>query len=186
MRNPAFADLLNQLMSSAGVSGRILAQDIDVDTAQVSRWRHGSVPRPPQIARLAEYFGVDQAKLMVVAYPGTESLSPQEQAQARVSAWRQSVHEQLERWIAAVGPEYEEYFWRYLKTQGDSGVAFIHDLGTAVNEAHDGAVNPAVSGPLGTTNGRNEGPDGGLRARYRGANDPLDSTLSNANELLAA
>jgi transcriptional regulator with XRE-family HTH domain len=64
----------------------------------------------------------------------------------QIDARRQLVRDQLDRWLAAVGPEHEDYFWEALKAQGDSVVDLIHQVGTAVNEGAQAAVNAAVSG----------------------------------------
>jgi transcriptional regulator with XRE-family HTH domain len=186
VRNAAFAELLSHLITSAGVSGRTVATNIQVDTAQLSRWRHGAVPRPQQIVRLAEYFGVDAGELMAVAYPMGKSVSREQQAQARVSAWRQSVHEQLERWISAVGPQYEEFFWRYLKSQGDSTVAMLRDLGIAVNPPLDGAVKHVVKPTGKPTSTRRRRGGGALRASYRTASAALAARYGNLNVFVAA
>ena len=64
---------------------------------------------------------------------------------------------ELDRWIAAVGPENEEYFWQHLKAQGDSTVDLIHRLGTAVSTGAEAAVNAAVSRRAKRGRGRKDG-----------------------------
>ena len=79
----------------------------------------------------------------------------------------------LDRWLDAVGPENESYFWDYLKIHADSGVALIRQVGTAVNAAGDTAVNAAVS------ERRTRGP----QSRRRG-NGPLRAGQHRANGVL--
>lgn len=68
--NQAFIDALNQLMSGSGISNNELARRIEVDAAQVGRWRKGrGRPRPENLVRAAQVFGVDYKWLWSLAYP---------------------------------------------------------------------------------------------------------------------
>lgn len=65
-----FADALNELMAGSGTSNNRLAGRVDVDPAQVGRWRKGvGLPRPENIVRIASVFGVNYEWLMGIAYP---------------------------------------------------------------------------------------------------------------------
>jgi transcriptional regulator with XRE-family HTH domain len=66
----AFANALKELQGGAGLSNRALAKRIEVDAAQVGRWRRANgLPRPDNIVRIAAVFGVDYQWLMNLAYP---------------------------------------------------------------------------------------------------------------------
>jgi transcriptional regulator with XRE-family HTH domain len=66
----AFANALKELQGGAGLSNRALAKRIDVDAAQVGRWRRATgLPRPDNIVRIAAVFGIDYQWLMNLAYP---------------------------------------------------------------------------------------------------------------------
>lgn len=97
-------------------------------------------------------------------------------ARERVSARQAAIREQLDRWLAAVGPEYEEYFWSFLKSQGESTVALIRRMDegakTADNSQVPTADNLPHNAPAGerSENGHGEGQDGGgpiTRAKQR-------------------
>ena len=67
-----FAAELNSLLQSKGISGKELSRRVEVDAAQVGRWRRGlGLPRPDNIARLAHVLGVDYEWLMGIAFPET-------------------------------------------------------------------------------------------------------------------
>jgi transcriptional regulator with XRE-family HTH domain len=68
----SFADVLNDLLRGAGLSANKLAERVEVDAAQVGRWRKGrGVPRPENIVRIATVFDVDYEWLMGLAYPAS-------------------------------------------------------------------------------------------------------------------
>lgn len=73
----SFVDALNELMDGRGISNNELARQIDVDAAQIGRWRKGKGrPRPENLVRAAAVFGVDHAWLWALAYPeGVPALS---------------------------------------------------------------------------------------------------------------
>ena len=166
-----------------------LADALGVPVQSVSKWVYEnpskrSNPWPASCAKIADGLGLDHDYVLELA--GHRPPRPAaEWAQARVTAWRQSIHERLEYWIAAVGPQYEEYFWQHLKNEGDSSVAFIRGLGVAVNQVSDGAVNAVVSGH-GTGDFEDEdAADGGLTMSYRAARVRLAGLLPIANAALA-
>jgi transcriptional regulator with XRE-family HTH domain len=70
---------------------------------------------------------------------------PHVRARARVSARRQAIRDQLDRWMAAVGADYEDDFWDALKAQGDSTVALITTVGTAVKSAAEAPLSTGVN-----------------------------------------
>jgi len=66
----SFVDALNELLRGAGLSANELARRVEVDAAQVGRWRKGTgLPRPENIVRVAAVFGVEYEWLMGLAYP---------------------------------------------------------------------------------------------------------------------
>src|SRR5205823_5296818 len=66
----SFADALNELMAGSAMSANKVAARVEVDPAQVGRWRKGlGLPRPENIVRIASVFGVDYEWLMGLAYP---------------------------------------------------------------------------------------------------------------------
>lgn len=167
-----------------------LAGACEVSTGLAAKWvsdnpRYHVRPNPMSCAKIAAALERDLDYVLELAGHRTPRPAA-ERADAELSARRRSIHDQLERWIAAVGPQYEEYFWRYLKAQGDSGVAFIRGVGTAVRKEADGAINAALSDAMGVTNQPRNGPDSGLRASYRPTNVLLGTGLANANGVLAA
>lgn len=66
----SFVDVLNELMSGSGISNNELGRRIEVDPAQIGRWRKGrGRPRPENLVRAASVFGVDHRWLWALAYP---------------------------------------------------------------------------------------------------------------------
>jgi transcriptional regulator with XRE-family HTH domain len=160
-----------------------LADRLGVPVQSVSKWAYENPakrtnPWPASCAKIAQGLGLDYDYVLELA-GHRPARSAEEHAQAQVTAWRQAVHEQLERWIAAVGPQYEEFFWRNLKTYGESTVALFRDMGSAVMAPHDGAVNGAVSSAPGVTN-EGEGDSGTTLERcYRAADVLLATARAN-------
>lgn len=69
-----FSDALNELLTGSGMSAKELARRIEVDPAQVGRWRKArGLPRPDNIIRVASVFGVDYDWLLGLAYPEVRS-----------------------------------------------------------------------------------------------------------------
>jgi hypothetical protein len=125
---------------------------------------------------------------LVVMIIADQPRSPVAEAagRARLKPQLQAVEEQYERWIAAVGIENEGYFWRHLKSQGDSTVDLIRGLGTAVNQTDSTAVNGAVSVSSEGDNQLDDDAGSELRASLRTFNVPLEPTPRIANGVLAA
>ncbi len=70
MQQQTFEAVLNELMDGRGISNNEFARQIDVDPAQVGRWRKGrGRPRPENLVRAAAVFGVDHTWLWALAYP---------------------------------------------------------------------------------------------------------------------
>ena len=99
-------------------------------------------PSPKSCEKIATALGVDLDLMLELA---GHRRRPNGEPHAQIDARRQAVRDQLDRWLSAVGPDNEEYFWSYLKAQGDSTVDLIRRVGTAVNASGDTAVNAAVS-----------------------------------------
>ncbi len=103
MAQQTFADALNQLLRGSGISGNRLADRIGVDSSQVSRWRTGdAIPRPENIAKLADTFGVDYDWLFRLVY----QLEPTGQLilDPRLAAFLKEV---AQGWLAADEPTRE-------------------------------------------------------------------------------
>lgn len=65
-----FVEALNKLMAGNGISNNELARRIEVDPAQIGRWRKGNGrPRPENLVRVAGVFNVDYRWLWALAYP---------------------------------------------------------------------------------------------------------------------
>jgi transcriptional regulator with XRE-family HTH domain len=100
---------------------------------------------------------------------GLASMIGKGDSHEQIDARRQLVRDQLDRWLAAVGPEHEDYFWEALKAQGDSVVDLIRQVGTAVNEGAQAAVNAAVSGRKSRTRPKRGDSSGALKDYYHSA-----------------
>lgn len=163
-----------------------LAEACDVSIGLAAKWvsdnpRYHVRPSPTSCAKIAAALGVDLDRVLELAGHRAPSA-----ATAEVSARSRAVQEQVERWIAAVGPENEEYFWRHLKAQGDSTVALIQGLGTAVNPDPDGAINSGVSASSKASERRRRRGNGGLGASYPQGSFSLASRRRNVNDAVAA
>jgi transcriptional regulator with XRE-family HTH domain len=76
-RYPEFAALLNQLMTSRGLSQAQLARDLDQYDGTVMRWRQGQGIELVNVHLLADYFGVERDYLARLAgYGDSEPSSP--------------------------------------------------------------------------------------------------------------
>jgi transcriptional regulator with XRE-family HTH domain len=154
-----FASTLRQLLNARALSGAELGRQLDTDKSQVSRWKSGLArPEPETVTRIADLFGVDRVGLLELA--GYLSGEP-----PPISAKRQAIRDQLDRWMAAVGADYEDDFWDALKAHGDSTVALITTVGTAVNAA---AIAPLSTG-VNTRNPARTTPRRGTGRRLRPA-----------------
>jgi transcriptional regulator with XRE-family HTH domain len=139
------------------------------------------IPGPKSCEKIAAALGFDPDYVLELA-----GHRKPRQPRADIDARRQVVRDQLDHWLAAVGPENEEYFWQHLKAQGDSAVDLIRRIGTAVNAEGEAAVNGAVSERA--KRGRRRGNDlgGPLIPRKHPAERPLRGSHAAANERLAA
>jgi transcriptional regulator with XRE-family HTH domain len=177
-------------MSARGWNVSKLAEACNVSIGLAAKWvtdnpRYHVQPGPTSCAKIAAGLGVDADYVLELA--GHRAPRPAaDWAHARVTAWRQSIHEQLEAWISAVGPQYEEFFWRYLKSQGDSTVAMLRDLGIAVNPPSGGAIKRAVKPAGKPTSTRRRRGGGALRASYRTASAALAARYGSLNVFAAA
>lgn len=64
----AIGDLLRELRKERGISQEQLAEDLGVAQETVSGWERGLwIPRPRVLRRLAGYFQVPEAELLIVA-----------------------------------------------------------------------------------------------------------------------
>jgi transcriptional regulator with XRE-family HTH domain len=84
---------------------------------------------------------------------------PRVRARAQVTARRQAIRDQFDRWITAVGKDYEDDFWDALKAHGDSTVALITSMGTAVKSTAEAPLSTGVNAqhPSRTTSRRGTG-----------------------------
>jgi transcriptional regulator with XRE-family HTH domain len=167
-----------------------LAEECDVSESLVSKWvsddpRRRVLPSPQSCAKIAAALGADLDQVLALAGHRVVPASTSS-ASRRLDARRRAVQDQFERWIAAVGPEYEEYFWRHLKAQGDSTVALIRGMGTAVSTPSDAAVNAAVSQPLSTDERPDDNAGGRLSRSYPRSRFPLSAPAEKLNAAVAA
>ena len=183
---------LQHWLTEHGWSQVRLANAVGVHETVVGRWLHADArrrarPSRQTLPRLAEVMGLPVQDLVVMIIAG-QPRSPVAEAagRARLKPQLQAVEEQYERWIAAVGIENEGYFWRHLKSQGDSTVDLIRGLGTAVNQTDSAAVNGAVSVSSEGDDDLDDDAGGRLRARYPQLNNELASTYGVANGARAA
>lgn len=167
-----------------------LAEAFDVPVQSASKWLHENErkrtkPNPDSCEKIAIGLSLDPDYVLELA----GHRKPRLLAQARISAWRQSVHAQVDGWIDAVGEENESVYWDYLKAQGDTGVKLIRKTRTAVSESGDTAVNPPVSDPASTIRELGKNADGPLTPSKRtplGIEKALVAVLATANQALAA
>lgn len=163
-----------------------LAEACDVSDGLAAKWvsenpRLRVIPSPKSCEKIADALGVDPDEVLELA-GHRKAREPRTEVDAR----RQAVRDQLDRWLTAVGPDNEEYFWQHLKAQGDSAVNLIKRIGTAVNGESEDAVNAAVSQRAERGRKRRKGPNGPLRADQHGTRIPLDPGRHLANQLHAA
>lgn len=111
---------------------------------------------------------------------------PESNPSAIVAAKRQRVRDQIDTWFTAVGPEYEDDLWEYIKTHGESTVKMISRMGTAVNTVGDTAVNAAVSGRAKRGRKPRSGPSSPLNARQRPIAERLGVVVGHSNRPVAA
>jgi transcriptional regulator with XRE-family HTH domain len=144
MEGDTFRDFVTRWLGDSRISAADLSSRAGIDQSGMSKYLHTDPrrrvrPSPRSLEKLAPVLGVAYEDLLRMCgyLPG--------EPRAQVDARRQAVRDQLDQWLSAVGPENEEYFWHYLKAQGDSTVDLIRQVGTAVNEPGDAAVNAAVS-----------------------------------------
>ncbi len=147
------------------------AEACDVSTGVAQKWvtpnsRNRSNPGPASCEKIAAALGVDVDYVLELA-----GHRKPRQPTPDVGALRQAVRDQLDRWLTAVGPAYESYFWRNLKAHGDLAAAFIQEVmqepKTAINEGSKAAVSSVVSKPTARTRRRRRGPGGPLTRTYQ-------------------
>jgi len=170
-----------------------LADAVGVHETVVGRWLHAddrrrARPGRQTLPRLSEALGVPMQDLVVMLI-ADQTRTPEPSttaARSQLATRLQAVQEQYERWIAAVGIEHEGYFWQHLKTQGDSTVALMRGLGTAVSTSADTAVNAAVSESVGTDERPDDGSDSELSRSYPRPTFPLIPSAGNLSATAAA
>jgi len=140
-------------------------------------------PGPRSCLKIAEALDADADFVLELA--GHRKPSP-ESAADQVSALRQSARAQLEEWLNAVGPQYEQAYWDYLKTHGSSAVILVRSIGTAVNTGGEGAVNSVVSGRAKRDRRPRNDPDSTLTHGQRTASGMLARGHRPSNQPLAA
>jgi len=162
-----------------------LADAVGVHETVVGRWLHADARRRARpgrqtLPRLAEVLDVPVQDLVLMLM-ADQSPTPSAEAagRARLKTQLQAVEEQYERWIAAVGIQNEGYFWRHLKSQGDSTVALIRGLGTAVNQGEAAAISHAETDAKSTQREQRRRDEGPLRGHQRPARPSLNLGLLN-------
>ena len=182
---------LNRWLKEHGWAQVRLADAVGVHETVVGRWLHADArrrarPSRQTLPRLAEVLGVPVQDLVVMTIADqTRNPATEAAGRARLKTQLQAVEEQYERWIAAVGIENEGYFWRHLKSQGDSTVDLIRGLGTAVNQPTvPPLMVPLVSPVKATMSSKRSA--GWVKGEILRPNRPLASTRVQANGALAA
>jgi len=136
------------------------ADEVGVSFGLVYKWLDENAdtrvtPGPSSCEKIAAALGVDADVILELA-----GHRKPRRARAHISARRQAVRDQVDRWLAAVGEDNEEVFWNSLKAHGDSTVALINNVGTAVNAPAHTAVNRGAVGAAASS--------GGLQRRMTG------------------
>ena len=163
-----------------------LADHCDVSIGMVTKWisenpRYRVTPSPASCEKIASGLGVDLDEVLAIAGHRPAQLA----AKTELSARQRAILDQAERWNAAVGPGREEYFWRTLIAHGDSTVALMQELGTAVNDGTRAAVNAAVK--RGAKRGPVDGAEASrtLRSRLPTTHNPFARLLFGPPALAA-
>ncbi len=159
-----------------------LGRETGIQPSVLSRWlsEGGSRPSPRNLEKLSAGLGVDYEQMMQLC-----GYLPSEPA-VQVDARRQAVRDQLDRWLTAVGPDYEDEFWQSLKNHGDSTVRLIGQVRTAVSDHEQTAVNAAVSGRSKRGRPRRTGGNGALSADQHAAREVLGIGRATSKRRLAA
>ncbi len=172
-----FRAAIEDTLRVRGWSLNRLGRETKIQASVISRWLNvpegaaASRPSPANLEKLAPVIGVPYEDLMRMCgyLPG--------EARAQVDVMRQAARDQVDAWLTAVGPQYEEYFWDHVKVQGDATARLIEELRSAVNPDGSGAVKPAVSAPRKGTRPPRKGGSGPLRPAQHGASDVLDALV---------
>jgi transcriptional regulator with XRE-family HTH domain len=140
------SDYLREAIRLRGWTVKQFAAEADVSFSSAWKWlsaddRYRLTPSPANCAKIAGALGQDTDVLLELA----GHRSPRRRARAHVSAQRQAIRDQVDRWIAAVGEDHEEDFWDALKAHGDSTVALITSMGTAVKSAAEAPLSTGVN-----------------------------------------
>jgi transcriptional regulator with XRE-family HTH domain len=133
-----FGDWLHEQRTSRNWSQSDLSRASTVDSSIITRWETGATrPSPANLAKIAPALGVPYEDLLKMCgyLPG--------EPDPELDPKRQAMHAQLDRWLNDVRPEDEDPFLTALKAHGDSTVALINRMGTAVNAA---AIAPLSTG----------------------------------------
>src|SRR5215831_5052192 len=121
------------------------ADSLDLPVQSLSKYVHvdpalRTNPSPSSCLKIARGLGRDYDEVLELA-----GHRPPRTAQQKVTAWRQSVHDQVDGWLAAVGPGQEEFFWRHLRPQAEATLDLMAELSpSAVSSGNDGAISSAA------------------------------------------
>jgi transcriptional regulator with XRE-family HTH domain len=187
-RGSELDDYLRRALRDRGWNVPQFAEACDVSVGLAAKWvsenqRYRVRPSPASCLKIAQALGVDSDVIL-----GLAGHRPQREGSVhdQVDARRQVVRDQLDRWLSAVGPDNEEFFWQHLKAQGDSTVDLIKRVGTAVNADAEDAVNAAVNAR--SKRGRRPKGDGNgqLRRRLRTSAPTLTDAHGHRRQLAAA
>ncbi len=160
-----------------------LAKRLGRGQPTVSRWLSGDAkPDYESCLRLAQITGMPATTVLETVGLDPSLIPASPGARAEVDTKRQALRDQLDRWLAAVGPKNEPYFWEYLKAHGDSGVNLVRLVRTAVSAEDDVAVNGAVSGRAKRGRRPRKGGDGQLTVGQLATGDLSGNHISAAGQ----
>lgn len=178
----AFQDWLRARLTELDWTNADLERATGVSNSIIWRWLASSPrrPTPANLKKIAGPLGVPYEDLMKLCnyLPG--------EPRAVVDQQRQAIRDQFDAWRIAVGPEYEEFFWRNLRTSGDSMVDLIQQFKTAVRMPDDAAVSDVVSTPKRRSNRRGGTSDGPLTDRYPTARRRFAELVHSTADALSA
>lgn len=154
-----FAAVFEQLRRARGLSPAGLARKLDVQSGQVSRWRHGQgVPSIQNIANIAKLFGVDAAMLEELAgYRASTQQVHQETVDPELAALVEQDRAELQEELRGI----PRPFWSaILQAQRASRRAILQGIHLMQSERISSAEGAEISSPAAARGPSAEGGSG--------------------------